>query len=233
VAIAKRFVAICDVLGCSQLVKTTSLETLCTSYRALLERARPRNRWVTLQELSGADAHTLRFGASHVVFSDTILLWSDPHEWSVQALFGRVTALITEAMALSLPLRVGVAFGECEIDIASSIYVGSAIIDAHQTEAAQLWVGGACHPSCGANPWFRYYVVEEFDTAVEYEVPTRPGTQLGMALNWVNPRNGRPVSAASLRECLHDGKERAMSTNGRLKWDNASTFCEWQHTLAV
>ncbi len=36
-AIAERFVAICDVLGFSQLVKSTSLPTLCANYKNLLE----------------------------------------------------------------------------------------------------------------------------------------------------------------------------------------------------
>lgn len=162
-----------------------------------------------------------------MVFSDTILFWSNADEWSVQVLFEHVAALITKSLALMLPLRVGIAFGECEIDTDRGIYIGPAIVDAYQTEVAQLWIGGACHPSCEIDPLFRYYIIEELGLVVEYTVPTRSNAKLGMALNWVNYGSNR-VSAANLRKYLHEGRTRAMSVDGQLKWDNAAIFFEWR-----
>ena len=110
------------------------------------------------------------------VFSDSILLWSRvvdqrvaPHYESTFFLF--VASLFGEALKLELPLRVGIAFGDCVIQQERSLYLGAPIVNAYLTEEAQDWIGVACHPSCFAAPGSES--LEVLGTLVRYPIPLK------------------------------------------------------------
>lgn len=94
------------------------------------------------------------------MFSDTILVWSagleagSDEEFAQASVFlTAISRLVASGIAAALPLRIGVAYGECLIDPEGHIYVGQAIVDAYVTEQRQDWIGAACHPTCLETPF--------------------------------------------------------------------------------
>ena len=102
----------------------------------------------------------LKWEARFVTFSDTILLYSRPipdpinsaHEFLIRveadAFFRYSAALQAQALMAGLPLRGGVAFGECVVTPTRGVFVGPPIVDAYLLSEAQDWIGVALHSSC-------------------------------------------------------------------------------------
>jgi hypothetical protein len=124
----------------------------------------------------------------------------------------------------SLPLRIGIAFGECTIDPENDIYIGQPIVDAHRIEQRQEWIGGAFHPSCWNLGKFQERI-ENTATAINYPVPVKPnasGPPLAHALNWTIFSNGIiPVL---------EQQEYNAPAQHKVKWQNARASYEAQKT---
>jgi hypothetical protein len=209
------FVAMCDVLGFSQLVAETSLEEVHQKYRALLDEAGPASIYRTSPETS--ERTNL---VEHIVFSDTILFWA-PADGRIEILPGLLSILMKQVIG-SMPLRAGIAFGDCVIDSQRHVYLGQPIIDAFRTEQAQEWVGGAYHPSCLQAPGFREFLGGGA-LVIEYQVPvklcgprTYNGPTLKHAVNW-------PLF------CGPDVLEIIADQEGRSPKESRA---KWQHTRA-
>ena len=155
---------------------------------------------------------------NRVVFSDTILMWALVGE-TMELLPGILGRLVARAMD-SMPLRAGLAFGDCVIDPANELYVGQPIIDAYHTEQAQEWVGGAFHPSCWRRPGLRDVLCRGYErSAVKYAVPVKAGAEpLDYALNW--PALASPDFSV---ETLTASEGRA-APGPKAKWQNARRF---------
>jgi hypothetical protein len=212
---ASYLIAMCDVLGFTSLVAATSLAEIRERYLALVAQLEPhplfRIRTGTYER---------EIVLNRVVFSDTILLWAPAGD--TMELLPYVLGHIIGKAVSSLPLRAGLAFGECIIDPANELYVGQPIIDAYRTEQAQEWMGGAFHPSCWQRPGFRDVLCKGYErSAIQYAVPVKPGTTpLEYALNW--PALAGPDFSV---ESLAASEERAAPA-ARGKWQNARRFYE-------
>ena len=57
-----------------------------------------------------------------------------------------VAAFFGSALKLDLPLRTGIAFGDCVIERERGLFAGQPIIDAYLTEEAQYWIRVTCDP---------------------------------------------------------------------------------------
>src|SRR5215475_13419018 len=211
------FVAMCDVLGFSQLVGTTSLEMVHQQYRSLLDDVGPnifRSSPQTSQRI---------YLVEHVVISDTILFWA-PADGQIEILPGLLCILMRQLMG-SMPLRVGIAFGDCVIDPQEHIYIGQPIIDAYLTEQAQEWVGGAYHRSCWSAPRFPEFATE-WAQIVKYPVPVKISgavkcyqLSLEYAVNWTL------FTGPDVLTTIADQERRAPEA-AKMKWRNARTFYE-------
>ena len=209
----KYLIAMCDVLGFTNLVSATPLDEIYKRYMALLTQLEPnplfRIKPVTYEREIILD---------RVVFSDTILCWAPAGE-AVEVLPVVIGQIMARAVG-SMPLRAGLAFGECVIDPANDIYIGQPIIDAYRTEQAQEWMGGAFHPSC----WTMHGLLEKLckgyeRSAVKYAVPVKTAaTRLEYALNWPlladTPVSGDLLTAA----------ETSAAPAAKVKWRNARRF---------
>lgn len=156
---ARRLIALCDVLGFRKFVRTEELGALAERYRALLARTRYETR-LSITRLAAGTEETFSLGAESQVFSDTILVWSRALETGSDEDFANasvfltaVSRLVASGIVAALPLRIGVAYGECFIDPEAHIYVGQPIVDAYVTEQRQDWIGAACHPTCLETPF--------------------------------------------------------------------------------
>jgi len=173
----------------------------------------------------------------HAVFSDTILVWSgvaghndrDPGFGST--FFMHLARLFGEAIQRDLPLRMGVAFGECCIHQSRGIYVGQPMVDAYLTEQAQDWVSAACHPSCESAPHFanlRLLARKQAGPLVEYEIPCKPmsGQRLNLALDWPFPMS--PAGFVNREEQQAEALVRQFAANRGTsfepRWSRAIEF---------
>ena len=71
------------------------------------------------------------------VFSDTIVMWSEDQSPVTapgsRSFFHFVAAFFGSALKLDLPLRTGIAFGDCVIEPERSLFAGQPIIAAYLT----------------------------------------------------------------------------------------------------
>lgn len=183
----KRFIAVCDILGFKELIRTLGLKAVQERYTRVLESA---FRHAGTSALSAEVFETIPIDCSqdYAVFSDTILIWSETMERSAR--MPRFPALqffmavnnILNSSFWELPMRVGIAYGDVIISKPHNLFLGQPIIDAHLLEGAQEWIGGACHASCHIAPGF-HDVCE--NRLVNYlDVPTKKGFERMFALHW-------------------------------------------------
>lgn len=86
-----------------------------------------------------------------------------------------------------MPIRIGIAYGECFIDNTRNVFLGDSIINAHLTEESQNWIGGACHKSCRNGPIFNSLILKNF--FVSYNVPLKLSSKtvpMNFGLTWPN-----------------------------------------------
>lgn len=207
---APYLIAMCDVLGFTSLVATAPLDEIHERYLALVAQLEPH----PLFRIK-TGTHEREIVLNRVVFSDTILMWA-PAGDAMELLPNVLGQIMARAMG-SMPLRAGLAFGDCIIDPASELYVGQPIIDAYHTEQAQEWVGGAFHPSCWRRPGLRDALSER--SAVKYPVPVKAGAEpLEYALNWP-ALAGPDFSVETLV-----ASEASAAPGPRAKWQNTRRF---------
>lgn len=139
--------AVCDILGFSQLVGSNRLvdvvEHALGWFRMALHHSIHKNGFPEgVPATSELDRHA-HVGVAW--FSDTVLLYTkqDTDE-SARELLATLGWLLFETMIQgNTRIRAGVAYGDALIDPENSIYVGKPIIEANQLEKAQQWAGAA------------------------------------------------------------------------------------------
>ena len=225
--LAHRYIAVCDVLGFSNLTRQQPLPKLVADYRSLVS---------ICKELTHFNSNLFPFGKESweadlvkvAIFSDTLLVYTvpiEPKEYgldigTVSCFFEACSALLNAGIKNGMPLRVGVAFGQTYIEPASSLFVGEPIVDAYETEQAQDWIGGACHQSCSEAPFFDTAGAAAWQNVVLYHVPLHEGEKEMWAINW--PR--MPLHNERARGViLQFLSEKAEGSHGN-KYRNAQEF---------
>lgn len=176
-----KFVAICDVLGFKELIKTQrQLDNVIEQYYSLLGACSKatktnKNKNVLMERPSVSIPYSF--------FSDTLLLWSV----KIEPFFQCLERLIYMSIRLEMPLRVGVAYGECFMKKNEGIFIGQPIIDAYMTEQSQEWIGGACHKTCYNNDLFEERV-RNSSLLLPYDIPLKSNANtipINYGFNWV------------------------------------------------
>jgi len=141
--VENRLVAMFDILGFSNLVQRKGVDWLASRLDRLLTEAPEFNKpyWAL------HDCYSLHERVHFIFFSDTIVLFSMSTASELD-FFLCCNQLMSDALELDLPLRGGIACGECYIDLDKNILVGEPIVDAYRLGRVQEWVGAALHPSC-------------------------------------------------------------------------------------
>jgi class 3 adenylate cyclase len=186
-----RMVAVCDVLGYSNLVREHSLEELrnyhLRNILTVIESSIPKHG-VNLESVTQLEL--LKTGAvGHVSFSDTIVIYSllDDRD-------GRKNVLDAVYRLISIPMntpyyryRVGIAYGEMYVNKDEGIYIGKALVDAHDIEAMQQWSGAVLTESA-ARMFKDCY--PETSMLVDYDVPIKGQTRRRCTVvNWTLARH--------------------------------------------
>jgi len=186
------------------------------------------------------------------LFSDTIIVWTsnitDPELGRDRAIkltfLKNIADFIFQSFVCGVPIRVGVAFGQCYIHKSANIFIGQPIVDAHLVEMAQEWVGGALHPNCSPAEMFSWGRLAS--PVVEYQIPVKEGFELslGYALDWTEvPREhvmfrrrgikpeefGYPIYADEmLNHAFKRYTQGVLSESVREKYRNAEIFTQIQ-----
>lgn len=137
------------------LVATHPLEQVLSIYGQLVQQAYEQTRWPVAKLYAGREGGG-RLDIENVplvIGSDMLVLW---HFGSggehVQNFFDTACFLVARSVLLGVPLRGGIAYGDCMMDSATNTFVGRPLIDAHLVDASQRWAGVAPHETCFASP---------------------------------------------------------------------------------
>jgi hypothetical protein len=238
--IAHRWVAMLDILGLRQLVKTRQLSWLVRQLAYLFAAAEPKEASCGfLSADGGMRKRNLTLG--HLHFSDTLMLWTPPlyaHDHDVNfAAFSHIcnTAanLIALALVNGLPLRGGLAFGECYINPANQLAVGGPIANAYLLEKEQEWVGAAV----SAEQFRERATSEELESSglslVRYRVPTKTTLSCELlAVDWTRiARMPEPVTQKIWKINARSAVERALSEGLAAATQESVYLRKWQNAV--
>lgn len=238
---APRFVAMLDVLGFKNALDSEPLDNLAARYRQFT---------IAVESLSKWEIRTVVFSDTVMVYSAPLereviegqarsLAWrlnrntaeiaSGEYERAVavqgELFLNWVAEILRTALRLGLPLRGGIAFGDCVINRSRQTFLGQAIVDAYLTESRQDWVGVALHDSMfdfvprpvEESEVKQAVYVRQLDDErdrvehlhwwprlVRWPVPTKSGPSLEWTINWMQGVKaylvtGRDAAPASLR----------------------------------
>lgn len=142
-----RMIAVCDILGFSRLLETLPAEDVVRTSLGYLRKAlyhatmkeKPPETLPSLRELRS------RAGLGLAWFSDTVLIYTlEETAEQHQRLVETIGWLVLDCMYYPrVHIRAGVSYGELYVDEENGIYVGKALVEAHELERAQEWSGGA------------------------------------------------------------------------------------------
>lgn len=222
-------IAVCDILGFSNLVETNPLDRVVDIAIGWLRKAFSHsihkngfpNDVPTLSELQDQTNLGIAW------FSDTILLYTlRDTDKCLQSLLSTLGWLIFETIFVpETRIRCGVSYGIAYIDQENSIYVGMPLIEAYQLEREQAWSGAALTPSAvqripklARNGKFPEWWV------IPYKVPLKKKKYIDtLAINWTV--GVHPPSF----EFPHWSKQSLEPTEA--DWKNIHDICEkWKNT---
>lgn len=185
-----RLVAVCDILGFSDLIQTQPLNRVVDDilgwFRKALRHSVHQDHFPSTTPLyTEIDAHA---DLGVALFSDTVLLYArNDSDEAARQLINAVGWLIFETlMQGTTKIRAGISYGEAWLDRSESMYVGKAIVDAYQLERDQAWSGAALtETACQRVPM----PARSGDLAdwwvVPYSVPLKAGNTIDtLAVNW-------------------------------------------------
>jgi hypothetical protein len=186
-----RYVAMIDILGFRDLVRKRPITDIATDVDQLFSSSGDHAiGWSSLRP-AGRECGIARAGRAY--FSDTILVWTAPvrfedegHVAQVLAFSKTIADLVLHGFISGLPLRGAIAYGECLIDESKHLFVGQPIIDAHELEAQQEWIGVAIHPSAEGGIaqvlgwWVPMICVCEYPVPMKQTATAKPD----LAIDW-------------------------------------------------
>lgn len=217
--------AMFDVLGFSNWVETTSLESILSQYRQLIEKAvlEPSEE-VSLTAFHTSEGMLFAIASppSYAYFSDTILLWCPLEPPLVSVFVERCSDVICEALNMNIPLRGAITLGEAVLDNDTNTYIGDPIVEAAKLEKGQDWIGLTFGESA---MWPPFIAQLHGASVIEYSAPMKSGYQKfasPVVVDW--PRRWRDNRESDLIEHLDSLNESSQFSK---YYDNAKEFADY------
>jgi hypothetical protein len=186
----KYFIAVCDILGFSDLVRDNDLDFVVEHsvgwFRKSLNHSVHKIKFPTeIPPTEDLDKHP-KIGVAWL--SDTVLFYTkEDTDESIQELLSTVAWLLFETISEGrTKVRGALAYGEAFIDAPNSLYVGTPIIEAYSLEQEQQWSGAALTQSAidRLPPLARSGEYADW-WLVPYDVPLKnKSSQNTLAVNW-------------------------------------------------
>jgi hypothetical protein len=191
---AQRFVGLFDVLGFTQIIRKSNLVEVAESYDRLLKEAynaTNKNVMIYEQDRRLVESHEV----PKVIFSDSILIWQRGAGIDdVYYFFKSVCRLVSSSILMKMPLRGGVAFGECIMEEQGSFgarILGNPVVDAYRVEQNLQWAGAALHETAAQEVVSKYgtlNMISKDGLLCRYPVPLKAGSTESnvseIAINW-------------------------------------------------
>lgn len=228
---SNRMVAVCDILGFSNVVNSVPLDVVVDRYLGPLQKA----LWHSIHKgdfpEKNPSLEEIRKEASLGLawFSDTILIYAfNDSDEALRKLLVCLGWLIFETMIGGRTrIRCGVSYGETYIDPENSFYIGKPLIEAYQFQQEQAWSGGAlthkaverCPEIARSGEFVDWFLIP-------YNVPLKQNNSLQtLAINWTIGLHHRdpipPWSSTSVEPSADDW---IKSFDICEKWFNTRNF---------
>lgn len=236
-------VAMADVLGFKDAIMGEGTLQLANRYKALLSKIENTlymsdgTAQILASTFRGREKTDAEPEIEYEIFSDTIVLWTRPIDFRAMEDFGLplvfldcIRELLLVGFADRLPLRVGIGYGESIMERKERIFVGKALLDAHETEKMQEWVGVSFHPNCikALREWQDcFYNLSEQGLLLEYHVPCKcesRGLELHWSMDWFLEWHRAFKSEDLIRQHFNMQISKAKDYSAKKKWDNAIKF---------
>lgn len=178
------FVAMLDILGFKNLVRSTNIANVYQQVRNL-QNAANLSANVSVVGMGGVTYNVTPW----VLGSDTILAWCNDNPRDLDSFLITCGDLVANGIQIGMPLRGAISYGECIIDPLNSIYIGEALGEAHILEGCQQWAGIGVSDSCFRSSACKKYL-ETTDELVVFDVPLKrkylrkPPFRVSRAVNW-------------------------------------------------
>ena len=217
-----------DVLGFSAWVETASLESILEQYRQLIDKAvlRPNEKGsLTAFHTPEGQLLAVARAPAYAYFSDTILLWCPLAPPLVADFVERCSDLMCEAISAGIPLRGAITLGDAVLDNATHTYIGKPIVEAHNLEKGQDWVGLTLGNTA---LWSPFLAQLHGASVIEYPTPMKRGSEIHaspVVVDW--PRRWRERNPADLGDVLDALNKAPKFTK---YYDNAKRFAEFSRS---
>lgn len=226
----QRFVVHIDVLGMSTLAAKDP--DLAWSLLSRLVDARKEAHATSLTFLDTAETVVTPQHVRAVTFSDTIVLFSRGATLNdLRTTLVMATQLLSKALHLCVPIRVGVSVGTFFFNLDESMYAGPALIEAYHLGESAQWIGVVTSEAVYRRAIEARLQSGSSDVVVPAAIPVDEGTRPGYAVNWpVILRDSiaatLPVTARQVYEgfAQYFGPFEALDQRTRQKYENTATF---------
>lgn len=191
--IENRTVAFIDILGFRNLIENEPIQDLAKTYDYMVQASNAINRPL---QLNGS-VPTLFPGhdqnepwCQRYVFSDSIILISNGNDdRSCLKLLVYAWRFLQMLLAMKLPARGGIYYGELYENRQANVVLGKALTGAHALEQKQQWIGIAIDDTVVAAHPDLISLLKSTDVLSQlfffYPVPLKDGTRAALhTLNW-------------------------------------------------
>ncbi len=195
ISVNKRSVVFLDVLGFKNIIDHTPLHELASKYEYMITSSEKMNRPYLSNETTPRlfpDHQKNKPWCKRYIFSDSIILISlgdDPVSFLKLIVYAR--KLLQSLLAMRLPARGGIAFGELHENSGLNVVLGKALTRAYELERKQQWIGVAIEKELEQIFPEVFSLIIKPDSGIakdiflRYPVPFKDGsTKLLHTLNW-------------------------------------------------
>jgi hypothetical protein len=185
-------IALFDVLGFEERIRTFSLEQVHGQYKDLLAIASSKGSHAFFDARPASDGTFVPYLGQITVeqdyFSDTILLWTRLSAGTLGPFLRLCSSFVCETLKAGLPMRGALTVGAAIMDKTTRTYLGQPLVEAARVEKAQEWIGVSFGPSF----WNRRDIPYNPELVRLYTKHRKPGySELvpGLVVDW--PRKWR------------------------------------------
>jgi hypothetical protein len=183
-----KVVALFDILGTKDRMTALHIEGVLGTYEKLAAFVDQQSGSMVIQSVpAGNGTFCPAVGWLEVemgYFSDTFLLWADYEAFRLAAFMQMCIDLFCHSLELGVPLRGGLGVGDAHMDKTKSIYLGPALIDAAEAEAAQDWLGISCGASFSQDQFRGPFDPRLMLAYIKQQKPTSKYRLSGLVLDW-------------------------------------------------
>lgn len=176
--------AVFDILGFSKRVENCPLDEVRKTYDLLRQKTVERFELDSFDLLRMDDVLVpaiLRLDVESVVFSDSVFAWVPLKKGFANPFITWCCHFICEGLAMDLPIRGAIAAGDAILDQGTDTYLGRPIIEAHDLEADQEWIGLAFTHQATWPP-----LIADISPRLlmEYAIPVKKGAPAPLSPDW-------------------------------------------------